>query len=236
MTLENLIKYLRESILDDTGGTGVIWQDLTEDDDESDQLRWSNEELTTFINEAFLQAHRRALLIKDASGDYDITVSAGIPTYALDSRVIRIKGAKLESTGKQLNRIDIEDLWDLEDLDLYESTPTNYVVDYSTGNMTLYPSPLVDDTVQLLVYRSETTPLSWDTPDGEPDIEERYQIPALNYAAHLAYLKDEANALDPRRSQLFYAMFTAEFSDTSAYIEKRRNRTANRGVRYRDLY
>ena len=120
MTLLQLIKHLRETILDDTGGTGVDWTAIDETDDAAAQLRWSNEELTRCINEAILQAHRRSLLIKDASGDYDITVTAGTPEYLLDPRIIRIKGAKLVSTGKQLEKVEIEDVWNRDDWDLYE--------------------------------------------------------------------------------------------------------------------
>ena len=235
MTLLELVKHLRESILDDTGGTGVVWEDLDEDNADSSQLRWSNEELTRLINEAILQAHRRSLLIKDASGDYDITVSSGDSNYPLDGRIIRIKGVKLGSTGKQLLPTDVESIWGITDWDEREATPTHYVVDYATGEFLLYPIPLVDDTVKLLVYRSETTPLVWTSNGVSPEISIRYQIPMLNYAAYLAYLKDEANTFDSEKSQLFLALFTSEFTDTSAYSEVRRSRTSHRGIRYRDV-
>lgn len=235
MNLENLIKHLRESILDDTGGTGVVWQDIDEDSDASDQLRWSNEELTRAINEAFLQAHRRSLLIKESSPTFDITVTTGNPTYALDPRIIRIKGAKLVSTGNQLTKAEVEEVWDQKDWDTQENTPTHYIVDYNSSSFTLYPIPIVDDTVKLLYYRSELTPLSWSNPTGTPEIPERYQIPALHYAAFMCFNKDEANTLDPRKAQYHLALFQAEFSETSAYIEKRRERTSYRTIQYRDV-
>jgi len=235
MTLLELVKHLRESILDDTGGTGVVWEDLDEDNVDSSQLRWTNEELTNLINEAILQVHRRILLIKDASGDYDITVGSGDSDYALDDRIIRIKGAKLVSNGKQLVRAEIEDLWGLDDWDGKVATPTSYVVDYETGGFKLYPIPVVDDTVKLLVYRTETNPLVWASNSVSPEMTTRYQIPMLNYAAHLAYNKDEANTFDPKRSEFLLALFTREFPGISAYSEVRRSRTSHRGIRYRDV-
>lgn len=236
MDLSSLIKHLRVSILDDTGGTGVLWEDLDEDDDASAQLRWSNEELTTFINEAFKQAHRRSLLIKSIEPTFNITVSTGTSTYAIDSRIIRIKGTKLASTGKKLDELEYEDVMDITDWDSKTGTPTHYLIDYGTNQITLYPQPVADDTITLLAYREEMAPLSWAAPTGEPDIDERYQLSALHYAAYMAYNKDEANTFDPTRANYHYALFEQAFGGAiTAYAEKRRRRSRRRGIQYGGL-
>ncbi len=236
MDLTALIKHLRISILDDTGGTGVDWECIDEDDDTNVQLRWSNEELTTFINEAFKQAHRRSLLIKTIEPTFNITVVLGTSGYDTDARIIRIKGNKLESTGKKLDKLEYEDVMDITDWATRTGTPTHYLIDYDTNNITLYPQPIVNDTLTLLVHREEMTALDWADPLGEPDIQERYQLTALNYAAHLAYNKDEANTFDPQRSQYYYALFAAEFGgETTAYAERRRIRSKRRPITYGGL-
>jgi len=236
MNLTALIKHLRLSILDDTGGTGVVWEDIDEDSIENAQLRWSNEELTNFINEAFKQAHRRALLIKSVEPTFNLAIVNGTSTYTLDSRIIRVKGTKLASTGKKLDELEYEDIMDITDWDTKTGTPTHYIIDYGTSRITLYPAPISNDTVSLLTYREEMAPLRWTAPTGEPDIDERFQLQALYYAASMAYNKDEANTFDPQRSQYYDALFTSEFGDrTTAYAEKRRRRTRQRGISYGGL-
>lgn len=236
MDLTALIKHLRLSVLDDTGGTGVSWEDIDEDSDGNVQLRWSNEELTSFINEAFRQAHRRSLLIKTIEPTFNISVTAGTATYSIDPRIIRIKGASLSSTGKELEKLEYEDLLETTNWSSKIDTPTHYIIDYGTNSITLYPNPIVNDTVTLLVYREEMTQLSWENPEGSPEIDARYQLSALNYAAFMAYNKDEANTFDPQRANYFLSLFTAQFGgDTSAYSERRRVRSRGRGIRYGGL-
>ncbi len=236
MDLTSLIKHLRLSVLDDTGGTGVSWEDIDEDMDENVQLRWSNEELTVFINEAFRQAHRRSLLIKKVEPTFALTVVTGTSEYALDPRIIRVKGTLLASTGKALTQTEYEDIVEVTHWATKTGTPTNYIIDYGTNQLILFPTPIVDDTVSLLVHREELTPLDWADPTGEPEIAERYQLPALYYAAYLAYNKDEANTFDPQRAQYNHTLFATEFgSETSAYSEARRVRSRRRGIAYGGL-
>ena len=79
-------------------------------------------------------------------------------------------------------------------------------------------------------------PMSWDLAEIDtPDIKEEHQLAMLNYAAFLAYNKDEANTFDPQRAEYYRQLFVQEFSNTSAYSEIRQTRTRNRTVRYRDV-
>ena len=224
MTLLQLIKHLRVSLLDDTGGGAIQWQNITENDNENVMLRWSNEELTSFINEAISKAHRGSYLIKDTKPELDVAVVAGTSEYPLDSRIIKVLKASLNSNGRELIESSIDDVFSIQNWSTLEGTPTNYIPDYTTGKITLFKKPLIDDTVHLLVYRTEMTPLSWTSPNESPEIAERYQVSVLNYAAYLAYLKDEANTLDPQRASMFLAMFNNEFDNNSAYTETARVR------------
>ena len=57
----------------------------------------------------------------------------------------------------------------------------------------------------------------------------------LDYAVHMAYLKDEANTFDPNRAEYYRQKFATNFTDTSVYGELRRKRSKGRTVRYRDV-
>lgn len=232
MTLKELIKYLRTSILDDTGGTGVLWEDLTEDDIESEQLKWTNEELASYINEATKQSVRRSLLIKDDSTDFNITLVADTAKYSIDPKILQIEGIRSTATGKRLIPISLEDIWNTTDFDTLTGIPSSYVADYTNSTIRVSPIPSEADTLKLLVYRLPLEDLTWGSPDASPELREEQQIPMLNYAAHLAYLKDEANTLDPNRSATFLALFTREFSDTSVYSETRKRRAGRGTVSY----
>ena len=62
MNLLQLVTHLRLYILDDSGGTGVDWEAITATQNSSHNLlRWTNEELVAYINEAERQATRNSL-------------------------------------------------------------------------------------------------------------------------------------------------------------------------------
>ena len=235
MTLLELVTYLRRSLLDDVGGTSVAWEDLTEDDAASDQLRWSNEELTRFINEAQNRVCADALAIKDSS-TFSIDVLAGTSEYTLDSRILQVKGIYLGSLGKELIEQEYEDIYTRQNWRTVTGTPTHYMLDIDTGKIRLYPTPEADDTVNLVVYRLPLQQLDWELNDIQSsELRAEYQIPMLNWAAYLAYQKDEANTFDPQRATYFRQLYTADFTYNNPYSDIRRRRSSNRSVKYGGL-
>lgn len=233
MTLLDLVKHLRISVLDDTGGTGVAWEDITEDDVENYQLRWSNEELTRFINEAEKRVARATLCLKKSEVAFNIAVTAGTADYNYNSKIIRLKDVVLSSTGKNLEPAEIEDLIGIPNWRAKTGTPTSYILDQSDKSIKLYPIPLVDDTVDIVYNRLPLVDLDWyQDVYAEPEIPEEYQLDMLDWALHLAYLKDEANTFDPTRAEYYRQRFISQFSDNNAYAEVRRRNSRGRTVRY----
>lgn len=233
MTLKDLIKYMRVSILDDTGGSGVVSEDISEDDLDVIQLRWTNEELTTFINEAINQVYRRVYPIRKVEPLFDIPVVIGTATYSIDPRILNIIGIQSAAQNKALVQADYEEVWHCNPEFLTKSaTPEVYFTDYDNSSITLAPVPIATDTLSLFVHRLPLSELSWSANTSSPELRNEWQIPMLNYAAFLAYQKDEANTLDPNRSSTFLALFEKEFLQTSAYSDMRKRRNTNRGVSY----
>lgn len=231
MTLLELVKFLRTSILDDSGGFGVQWEDITEDDNATQQLRWSNEELVGYINEAIRQVYRRIQPIQDVS-NFKVEAKAGIADYPIDPRIIQIVMIRSESSGKVLNPADLHQYIEYQDFTVTESTPDSYIPNYQSGSIRLFPTPTANETYQMIVYRFPLNSMDWLKPNQSPELRIEYHIPMLNYAAYLAYLKDDANTFDPQRANLFLTYFTNEFSDTSAYAETRKRRSSDRQVKY----
>lgn len=232
MTLLELIKHLRESILDDVGGTGVDWADLIEDNVASSQLRWTNEELTRFINEAQNRVCADALAIKDST-TYSLTVVADTAEYTLDSNILQVKGMYSDNSGLRLTEQEYEDLEGVKSWRSKTGTPTHYMLDIDTNKVRLYPTPEANDTIYLTVYRLPITQFDWELADTQSsELRIEYQIPMLNWAAYMAYMKDEANTFDPQRSTYFRQLYVADFTYNSPYADIRRRRSANRTVSY----
>ena len=236
MTLEEIIRTLRRDFLDDLGGTAVTWEDITQDDAAVTQLRWSNEELTQHVNRAISKAHRTAKLIKDHDSVFDIDVTAGTSEYTFDPRIIEILGIRSQADGSTLLKTETDEVWSYTRWDETTGKPRNWMADYKTDTIHLYPKPVADDTLTLWYYREELTPLTWETPSASPEIKDKQLFPALYYALHLAYLKDEANALDPQKSGEYLSLFERDYPNpASVYGDQRKLRNRNRSIRYGGL-
>lgn len=233
MNLLALVTFLRTSILDDTGGTGVEWEGIGREDDDADMLRWSNEELVEFIDEAVRQVYRRILPVKDSS--LDIAITAGVSTYILNPKIIQLLRTRLTSTGLALNEVDINDLWDISDWESKTGTPTCFTPNYDTATITLFPIPEIDDTLKILVNRYPLVDLSWSKNTALVGLRQEVLLPMLNYAAFMAYNKDEENTSDAAIANRFLDLFTRDFPHSSLYADSRKRRTTNRGIAYGGL-
>jgi len=233
--LLDAVKYLRENILDDTGGLGSDWSTTTDTDTSSFQLRWSNEELVSNINAAINLVYRRILPVKEINSLFNVTTVQGESVYLLDSRILQVIGVRDLSTNKVLERMDIEDVWESDKFNSNQHTPTYYIPNYDTGYITFHKVPKETVEYSLLVNRLPMVQQLWD--DNEVDIElrEEFIIPMLWGAAAICYEKDEANIADPGRSIYYLQKFNQEFPFTSAYSDTRKRRTSNRSVKYGGL-
>lgn len=228
MNLLGLVTFLRTNILDDTGGIGVDWPLITRIDDSAFQLRWTNEELVDNINEAILQVYRRTNPIKDIMS---LPVITGTPVYTLPSYVTKVLLAK-RADDLPISERSLDELWNM-------STKTgallHYSSDYTTSTIRFYPVPNKDETVSLLIYRNPISLLSWASNTLSPELRDAYQVPMLNYAAYLCYMKDEANTLDSTRAASFLGLFDKEFPPTSVYSQIRKSRTSNRPIKFKGI-
>jgi hypothetical protein len=231
MNLLELVTYLRDNILDDSGGQGVDWTGYSDTDFDSVQLRWTNEELVSNINEAIRLVYRRINPVKDL---ITVNVLTGTPTYSLPNYVTKIIGVKRED-GKGLKEETLESIWELKDMGSKPGDLSKYIPDDVSNTLRLFPIPLKDEVLSVMIYRLPLVELSWISNLTSPELRADFHIPMLFYAAHLCYLKDEANTLDPTRAREFLAMFDREFPFVSAYSNVRKRRTTNRAIKYGGL-
>ena len=228
MNLLQLVTHLRVNILDDTGGQGVDWTSYSDTTFDSTQLRWGNDELVRNINEAIKQIYRRTHPVKDL---ITIDVDGTTDQYNLPYSTLKILGVRRQ-TGRELAEVSMEELWSLKQMDTQVGDPSRYCPNDVGNVIRIFPTPVNPETLSIIIYRLPLVDLSWTSQSSVPELRDEFHIPMLFYAAHLCYMKDEANTLDPNRSKTYLDMFDREFPFLSAYSSIRKRRTANRPVSY----
>lgn len=212
-------------------------------DDSAAPYLWPDEELNSYINQAVDEACFRARLNIDSSSAAvtPVVVTAGVAEYALHSSIIdvlrvwdNVDNHKLIKTG-------------FDELDqLYPSWPSHegplmkYVLDlnyyHATGDedqthrLTIYPKPAKDTTLSLTVYRLPLEPMA---SDGDvPEIPRQYHSDLLHWAAHLAYLKRDADTSDPNKARDAMQLFEIAFGEKpgAVILEHRRKYGARRVI------
>lgn len=232
MKTVDAIKYLRLYVLNDTGGSGTDWTTITEASVNAKQLLWSNEELAAFINEAQIQAFRRCLLQEDFGSTYDIAIVAGTASYTLHPKILQIIANTLSSNGKELQLTDTRTIFELQNFSQDTGIPKFYTVNYKTGTVLFYPTPVANDTWKPLVYRLPLNTVSFSLPNADLEIQDHFAIPMLHWAAYLAYSKQDADTYDPKQAMIHKAAFTDEFGETSVYSDMRKLKSADNRVKY----
>lgn len=229
MTLGELLKLLRESILNDR----------TDRVSGSSDFLWSDETLVTFINEAQTRFARKALNLRDATTD-DVTLvvlKAGVSVYTLHASIISVLSAKNAAHDADLARVGHTlfsaqrpptDQWiDPNHFRGHQPGPTlAYSTDEAVNaidgdsfeqvSLRVYPTPTAEQdgqTLRLRVVRMPIERLSVHAPSARPEIPEVHHIEMLDWAAYLALRIVDDDAGAPRRAQEFAASFEAHVQE-----------------------
>ena len=228
---EEIVGYLRESILDDVKVPYL----------------WSTTELLRMCNYAEVQACRRAHLIIDSSTANDsgtagtastmgqkplctLSIVANQATYNLSPKVLMVKRAQLLSQAVPLD--GPKTYFDLDYLiSGWIGTSGTVGTAGSTGapvfflnepgnTITFVEAPSVDDTAYLVVSRIPLIPFELKT---SPEIDEKYHIDLTDWAAHLAYMKNDSDTLNLNLAKYYSDSFAAKFGPLpNAYSDRMR--------------
>lgn len=171
----------------------------------------SDERLARFATQGQNEACRRGSLITDSTSDFcTLSVTAGDPMLELDPLILGVTRVRLSSTILPLpvalvNQMDEEEPgW--ED---HFGSPTNYIPDYQTGYIRLYPIPLQDDTARITVTRLPLAPLEED--GDEPEIRLETHMALVQWMLHRAYATQDTDLVDPNKSSAALVEFEKEF-------------------------
>lgn len=184
---------------------------------------WADSELYRWLNEAEVEACRRARLIVDTqnvSGVDNvcrITLVNGQPFYDLDPRVIYVRRALMAGRTIPLDPMDYRDL-DVEQPGWQSRTGQviGYVRGVDTGKFRPFRIPTTasmtnGSTIDLLVVREPLRAMSQDDQDAAPEINPRYHLALLDWVYWRCYSKKDSEAYDPKLAAQHLADFEAEF-------------------------
>lgn len=241
MTGQELITHMRESILDDATPP-YLWQDP---------------ELLRYLNYAEVQACRRAHLIVDSTTANDsgtagtagtlgqrplctVAVLANTATYNLSQKVLQIKRCQLKSMTYPLTGpVTYSELDDLVSGWIGTSGTVGtagsggypgYFLNEPNNTLTLIQAPSKNDTAYLVVSRIPLIPFTLQT---SPEIEEKYHEGLMDWAVHLAYMKNDSDTINLNLAKVYDEKFTKQFGPLPDAYSDRMRKTISQKQRMR---
>jgi hypothetical protein len=196
---------------------------------------WPSEQLLRYLNYAEVQACRRSHLLIDSTTTNDsgtaatagtmgqkplcqLTLVAGQSVYNLSPKIIQVKRCQLSGMSYPLvgpltyQEVD-------EQISGWVGTcgtigtsgtggfPSSFLNE--PGNtITFILAPSASGTAYLTISRLPLLPFTLQT---SPEIAEKYHEGLMNWAAHLAYLKNDTEAFNPAKSKFYEDKFITEF-------------------------
>ena len=198
---------------------------------ESDDLKtpplWTDDELIEYANDGEEQACRRARLLVDSTTDSvcSLSFTAGSsPLLTLSPFILGIRGVTWISSGVPVvrrvlipmlgSRMD-EAIPDWETAVVQPgSQPSVYVTGIETQAIRLHPTPAVNGTVELSVFRLPIDKMA--ALGDEPSIPVYAQRALVQWMLYRAYSKQDADALDAEKAKSAYSLFVQEFGDAKS--------------------
>ena len=188
-------------------------------DDAKAPYLWSDQELVEFAADAENEAARRARLLTDSTTPAICTINvvANVAEYSLDSRVLFIKRATLDS--EKIHRASYRDLDEhLTKWAVDTGVVTHFITDLNTDKIRLYPIPKVTGTINLTVVRLPLTELN--ATDDKIEIKLHYQRALRHWCIYRAYLKQDSEAFNKGSAAEALALFEKEFGKKSSALDE----------------
>lgn len=188
MTLEELLNTCRNHVL----------RDLVED------YLWSDERVVDLLNEAYMDFAEQSFMLRDASGDYAITLEEGVTSYELDDTVLLVLSMRVPGQLYDLRRVA------RDAAPVSEPEVVAFSTDEAARTLTVYGVPsaaMAGVEVPLRVARLPAKLFSLEEMDATCELPRQFAM-ALPYgAAALAYADQDADGGDPVRARQMQAVF-----------------------------
>ena len=176
---------------------------------------WSDEEVLTYLNDAYIMFTRFMGGVSDSTSSItSLTVAAAARTVTFDDAIIRVVRAFRLSDGAELNVIENTDVPLVRDatgkLSLLrigaQTGPVEFlVIGAGESEAQIFPSPTVGDTIKMQVRRIPVNRLglvSATSVDSTPvDIRSEHHLHLIGWMKAMAYRKHDTETLDVVKAQ-----------------------------------
>lgn len=195
-------------------------------DDTIAPFLWSDATLNILLNEAQVEACRRARLIKDSTTDAVtlLTLLAGTSLYTVDPRVIFIRRMKLSTLANPLGFKRTRDMDEqVPGWEAHTGSVSQWITDYNSGKVRFYRNPDATAvgsglTARMTVVRGPLVDMS---ADGDiPEIAPRFHVKLHHWALYRMFSKQDSEVYDAKIAADNKEQFTAEFGPPSSAIEE----------------
>ncbi len=170
---------------------------------------WSDVEVLAYIDEAQTAFARDTEIFFDSvtPGLTKVPIAPNQTYIPLDSRINRVRRAKLASQDSELSIQNFDSLDPSWDWEKATGTPTTLVLDVSVTQGRLIPISQTADTLLLWVYRDPLISIS-----GVKDVLEvndplDMRLGLLNYMKSVAYDKNDSDIHNEQLSELYITKF-----------------------------
>ncbi len=195
---------------------GQLRQQLRADiKDDVKKYFFTDAHLDRLINEAEIEAARRALLLVDSTSRVtSIDLSAGDSGAYLDPSIIYVRRARLASTKRPLTPCvaramdEMIPSWEEDQA----SVPIRFVPDWQTGYIRLWPATRLADRLSMTVVRKPLNAMVDD--EDEPEIREHYHLMLLDWVKHRCYAVQDFDLYDPKKSEAHKTEFVRNFGES----------------------
>lgn len=182
---------------------------------------WSDEEVAGYADEAQKQLCRLSGGISDSTSALTrVRATALEPWGRIDSRILEIRYAKRASDNREVLLINFEDIQHRPVIaETYSRLPLNLTFDDTrTGEVRAMvvgmeakkvrwiDVPLVDDTIELIVYRDPLRTISLEDL-AELEVDEKHHIHLLKGMKAAAYGKEDAECFDKGKKEQYEGEF-----------------------------
>lgn len=220
--------------------TELIASFRVDSDDTKLPYLWASKDVARYLAEGEDEAAMRKRLLFDSITPEvtEIEVLPGTSRYKLDSRLFEVTEAWLYNAAEtQRTRLTMTDMATINQTCPYwrsdRGMPERIVIEDS---YIVLPYLITDAwLIRLEGYRTPLIPLTFDSPDVEPEIASVHHRFLVHWALHRAYQKSDAETLNPAKSATALADFEAYFGPRWTANQGKRNQ-ADRPHRVRSYF
>lgn len=200
---------------------------------------WGDDEVMTYLNDAYTMLIRFVGGVPDATSSItDLAVSIGDTSVQISPAILRIVRAFRETDGEEISVIESTDIPLIRNsngkLALMkigsQVGKVEYLVMGLDRNMvSFFPTPDSAETIKLHVRRLPVTPIT--SPTNElSDVGFEHHIHLLKWMKSMAYRKQDVDTLDMEKAQLNESLFL-QYCEQAAYEQAKLRRKSIESIR-----